>query len=509
MAPFQRIHGVERGLRVRSHPIAAVLGWLLFGVQAALAVRVFARMARTIRGERINRVAVAPAGERAVVVVPVLDEEARLDPCLAGLHLQGPELAAVFVVDGGSRDGTLDLARAWAARDARVRVVEAGPAPAGSNGKVHNLARGLIAAEEVPEARWLLTIDADVRPALGLVAALLAHARDRGLAALSAATQQRLSGAAEAVVHPSLLASLVYRFGVPGHATTDPAQVQANGQCMLLRRDVLARAGGFAPLAHAIAEDVALARRIAPLGEPVGFFETDGLVSAEMYAGPREALVNWSRSLPMVEGQPVWRTALGLAEVVLVQAAPLLVVALLAKTIRWPARFKRPGRIDGSPHGAPNDRGWGNGSDFRAPRARDTGAIHRARSTMPRSAMPELFWSMALSRFNSRAAAQSARAVGPTVSPANAIARRLPPRNLANGPGMGATTDPMPWLARLNLALLAARVGTLAGMARAYPDRPAAYWLSPGSDAVVAAALLLRTFRRRHAWRGRTVVRGG
>ena len=47
----------------------------------------------------------------------------------------------------------------------------------------------------------------------------------------------------------------------------------------------------------------------------------------------------------------------------------------------------------------------------------------------------------------------------------------------------------------------------LAGTARAYPNPPWTYWLSPLADLPVAIKLLQSAFRRQHTWRGRTIIR--
>jgi dolichol-phosphate mannosyltransferase len=64
----------------------------------------------------------------------------------------------------------------------------------------------------------------------------------------------------------------------------------------------------------------------------------------------------------------------------------------------------------------------------------------------------------------------------------------------------------MPALRALNTGLLLARLGVLAGTARAYQPRPAAYWLSPLADGPAAVALWASLLRRRHRWRGRTLI---
>jgi dolichol-phosphate mannosyltransferase len=289
-------------------------------------------MARGINSRPIEATSTPTAPEDGVtVLVPVLDEELRLGPALDGLFAQGPELHRIIVIDGGSTDGTLDVARAHAARDARITIIDASPVPHDWNGKAWNLQRGL---RELTDAdHWVLTIDADVRPRPGLVAALVARARVDRLDVLSGATRQRLSGAAEGMIHPALLASLVYRYGIPGGVTTDPSEVQANGQCQLFRRSALDAIDGFADGQHSVCEDVTVSRRIAMNGGRVGFMETGALVDVEMYGSAREAWDNWPRSLTMRDRYAGGSTAVRLAEVLLVQALPLVVStgALIAR----------------------------------------------------------------------------------------------------------------------------------------------------------------------------------
>ncbi len=294
--------------------------WSLTIVQAVLAVRVCLRLARTASGTGIRRSDAADP-DRVTVIVPVLNERKRLAPCLDGLLAQPEIVADILVVDGGSDDGTQELVRLFASRDPRLNRIDASPVPSGINGKAYGLQVGLEHA--LLESQWILMLDADVRPAPDLATSLLAHARKNGVLALSVAAQQRLSGMAEGMVHPSLLATLVYRFGIPGQATDDVAEVQANGQCFLLDRETLDSIGGFTSVQDSVCEDVTLARELANAGYRVGFYEADGLVVTAMYDGWRDAWVNWTRSLPMWDHHAGWREALGLGEVLLVQALPL------------------------------------------------------------------------------------------------------------------------------------------------------------------------------------------
>ncbi len=300
--------------------------------QGLLGARSFARMLATAAGDPIAPASEIPpdAGD-IVAIVPALDEAERIAGCLAGLIAQPAALVSIVVVDGGSHDATRDVVRSFAARDPRVRLVDAGPQPTGWNGKAWNLACGLAASD--PDARWIVTIDADVRPQPAFVASLLAHAATSYLDAFSAAPLLELSGAAEEAVHPAFLATLVYRFGLPGNVAQTPEAVQANGQVFVASRALLVASGAFAASRASRCDDVTIARHLVRGGARVGFFEGGALATVRMYESAASMWRNWPRSLPMRDAETALATlAVQLAEVAFVQALPLVAVALVLAT---------------------------------------------------------------------------------------------------------------------------------------------------------------------------------
>ncbi len=64
------------------------------------------------------------------------------------------------------------------------------------------------------------------------------------------------------------------------------------------------------------------------------------------------------------------------------------------------------------------------------------------------------------------------------------------------------------WLMIVSAVLVLVRTGVLCGTARAYPNRPWSYWLSPLWDLPAALRLLQSALARRHTWRGRSYRRG-
>ncbi|MFN2597613.1 MAG: glycosyltransferase family 2 protein, partial [Pyrinomonadaceae bacterium] len=88
------------------------------------------------------------------LVVPVRDEEASLPTLLDSVRRQTRPPDEVILVDGGSTDRTVALARELSRGDARLRVVEAGEATPGRGRNV-----GVAAASH----EWIAFTDAGIR----------------------------------------------------------------------------------------------------------------------------------------------------------------------------------------------------------------------------------------------------------------------------------------------------------------------------------------------------------
>jgi dolichol-phosphate mannosyltransferase len=305
--------------------VADMMFWLFGALQTLLALRVMLRFFRTAGGQTIQ-ISHAPQPDRISVILPVLNEATRIRTCLDTLITQPAELAEILAVDGGSTDETPAIVESYHTRDPRVRLINASPVDPDWTGKAWGLHVGLQHAS--PDSEWILCVDADVHVSPPLVRSLLAYAKQAGISAFSAATLQHLSGLLEGLIHPPLLTTLVYRFGSPGKATRDRHQVQANGQCFMARRATLLKTKAFEAARQSLCEDITIVRHLAACGEAVGFYETAGLVEVSMYGNWREAWTNWTRSLPMRDQYFGWHEALGLLEVMLVQALPLPMLIL-------------------------------------------------------------------------------------------------------------------------------------------------------------------------------------
>ena len=309
-------------------PSLNVIFRLLMLTQAFLSLRVMLRFICGTRGKPISlEDAQHVSNERVAVIVPVLNEVQRLSPCLDGLMKQGVEVAEILIVDGGSTDSTQALTTSYSRKDARIRLVDASPVPTTWNGKAWGLQVGLQAVHA--ETTWVLTVDADVRLEVPIVKAMLRRAKAERLSALSVATLQEVSSFGDGLLHPSLLTTLVYRFGIPNKIFQRVSEVQANGQCFLFRRNVLEAINGFTTVRTSMCEDVTIARLLVSEGYRVGFYEADSLVRVRMYENWHEMWLNWPRSLMMHDRFSGFNTLIGWLEVMFVQALPMPLLALL------------------------------------------------------------------------------------------------------------------------------------------------------------------------------------
>jgi hopene-associated glycosyltransferase HpnB len=165
---------------------------------------------------------------------------------------------AVVLVDDGSADGTAAVAEALGqAGGVALKVIRGEALPEGWAGKVWAMAQGVAAAGECD---YLLFTDADIAFGAGAVADLVraAVAGDRAL--LSQMALLRADTGWERWIVPAFVYffAQLYPFRRVGRPRARTAA--AAGGCMLVRREVLAAAGGLARIRGARIDDIALAR---------------------------------------------------------------------------------------------------------------------------------------------------------------------------------------------------------------------------------------------------------
>lgn len=261
------------------------------------------------------------------ILVPTLNEANRITPCLEGLARQGYEVREILIVDSNSQDGTRDLVKSAQLRDPRFRLLSDDPLPPGWVGRPWALHTGFLNSSDA--SAWVLGIDADTQPQLGLVSSLLQAATAGGYDIVSLSPRFILKYPGELLLQPSLLLTLIYRFGPSGAVLGGAERVMANGQCFLCRRSLLVQMGGYSAARASFCDDVTLARYAAQQGAKVGFLDGANVLKVRMYEGWKETWTEWGRSLDLKDASSPGQKWGDLWFLIAVQGLPWVAVATL------------------------------------------------------------------------------------------------------------------------------------------------------------------------------------
>ena len=175
----------------------------------------------------------------------------------------------VILVDDQSTDGTGEIGRRIARETesrADLEVVEPPPTPDGWAGKVWALHNGFQRVkEDDPDLIWLT--DADIAHETVTLKRLTNKLTAEELGMASIMADLRTESFWEKTLIPNFIYffKMLFPFNWVNHPEKDTAA--AAGGCILLRKSVLERAGGFESLSGAVIDDCSLARNLRDAGE--------------------------------------------------------------------------------------------------------------------------------------------------------------------------------------------------------------------------------------------------
>jgi cellulose synthase/poly-beta-1,6-N-acetylglucosamine synthase-like glycosyltransferase len=228
------------------------------------------------------------------VIVPARNEEACLADCLRSLVGQSSPRYEVIVVDDHSTDGTRAIAGSFT-----VRVIEADPLRPGWSGKCNAVGSGA----KVARGKWLLFTDADTKHEPDSIARGLQEAQACDASLLSYSPKQEVHGFVERALMPVIFSELAATYRPKDVCDPNSPVAAANGQYLLIRRDVYDAVGGHAAVAGAILEDVELARLVKQAGYRLQFRMSD-VVSTRMYRSFPQMWEGWTKNLALLFPHP-------------------------------------------------------------------------------------------------------------------------------------------------------------------------------------------------------------
>src|SRR5713226_6476197 len=244
--------------------------------------------------------AAASAGS-VTAIVPARNEEVVIATCILSLASQ-PEITEILVVNDQSTDATASVVRHLMEKIPNLRLLEAGGLPDGWVGKNHALWVGVQEAK----GAWLLFTDADAEHERDSVSRALHIAREHGAALVSFSPEQITDTWYEKSLIPYIYLRLAKRFSYETVNDPNSPAAAANGQFLMMRRDVYDAVGGHSGVAGEVLEDVALAVRVKAAGHRISFGSGNSIVRVRMYSSFQAMWQGWKKNLYRLMGGTPW-----------------------------------------------------------------------------------------------------------------------------------------------------------------------------------------------------------
>lgn len=260
------------------------------------------------------------------VIIPARNEEDCIGDCLRSLVSQSEpawQLGRdweIIMVDDNSSDRTHEIAASFP----DVTVLYAPSLQKGPGQMWTGKANACWAGANASRTEWLLFTDADTVHQPGHLSLAVVEAERHDVAMLSYSPRQVVTGVLQRAFMPLVFSELAVTY--PPAKVSDPEThlAAANGQFLLVRRDVYFRIGGHEAVKDAVLEDVELANIIKRRKLGLRFRYAPEAVSTRMYRSFGAMVEGWTKNLALLFGNPLALAAWRLLDLALLIGLPLL-----------------------------------------------------------------------------------------------------------------------------------------------------------------------------------------
>ncbi|MGO9914950.1 MAG: glycosyltransferase [Isosphaeraceae bacterium] len=252
------------------------------------------------------------------VIIPARDEEQDLEQALRSVLSQEEIELRVIVVNDHSSDRTGAIADAMAAADSRVTVIHNPELPPGWLGKCNAMQQ----AAALATSDLMLFTDADIVYQPGCLIRAVAELERERLDFLSLFPAMDFISLWENIILPALVAGLSE---LVTRAVNDPQSSDAMGAgaFLLVRSKAFRAAGGFEPIKHAMADDLALARLLKRSGCRTAFHGAEAWLHVRLYKGNRHAFWGMTKNILIALEGRFWQAPFYFVLPVFVHGMPI------------------------------------------------------------------------------------------------------------------------------------------------------------------------------------------
>ena len=276
---------------------------------------------------------------RLSVIIPARNEARSLPGCLESLLVQSERGFSLghhwelIIVDDDSTDATPEIARKAAAQTGVV-VLQAPPLDLSDRGGFTGKNNACWAGAQASRGSWLLFTDADTVHEPGDLSRALHEAEKYKASLLSYSPRQLVTGFWQHAVMPLVFSELASVY--PPKQICNPASplAAANGQFLLIRRDVYFDLGGHRLIGKEVLEDVALARAVKRANHNIRFRYAPEALSTRMYSTLPEMIQGWTKNLALLFPRPIFLAAMRVLQFLIFFLLPPIAL-LLPNLVFW------------------------------------------------------------------------------------------------------------------------------------------------------------------------------
>jgi glycosyltransferase involved in cell wall biosynthesis len=237
------------------------------------------------------------------LLIPARNEAENISNLIESLKIQDYPHFEVFVLDDESTDSTFEEARNAIATDERFNLLKStASAPTGWLGKswaCHQLS-------QVTDVEYFCFLDADVTLKASALRRAMDMREELDVDVLCPYPKQITTSLLARIVQPLLqwswMSTLPLDFALKSSRRSLTA---ANGQFLLISKNMYEKIGGHHSVKNEILEDIAIVRQVKSHGGTGGVWDGSAIANCLMYRTSAELIAGYSKSLWNAFGSPL------------------------------------------------------------------------------------------------------------------------------------------------------------------------------------------------------------